>query len=209
MAARDALGAYKKFGMAQMMNEELLHEVYPMLYDSLPGILSACVTATAPDSRNRFIYESLRLVIRRRLTALVFNGVAPSDVIYIEKVGTGGDDVDDSYLPSSHALMTPYSAGVNAYLESHPNYQPQFLSESQYVPEEHVQEIHRMIEIFRHYLTSREVNVLRSLLLNYQDRSMVALEVGTTPKMVSRYRQSIQKKMMGVLENLGWSSLTN
>ena len=63
-----------------------------------------------------------------------------------------------------------------------------------------------MIEMFRHYLTSREVDVLRNLLLNYQDRSMVALEVGTTPKMVSRYRQSIQKKMMAVLEDLGWSS---
>lgn len=206
MAARDALGAYKKFGMAQLRNEELLHEVYPMLYDALPGIFSKCVTATAPDNRDRFIYGSLRLLIRRRLPALVFNGVAPSDLIYIEEVGTAGDDVDDSYLPSSHALMTPYLAGVNAYLESHPNYQPQFLSESQYVPEEQVQMIHRMIEMFRHHLTSREVDVLRNLLLNYQDRSMVALEVGTTPKMVSRYRQSIQKKMMAVLEDLGWSS---
>lgn len=166
----------------------------------------ACVTATAPDNRDRFIYGSLRLLIRRRLPALVFNGVAPSDLIYIEEVGTAGEDVDDTYLPSSHALMTPYLAGVNAYLESHPNYQPQFLSESQYVPEEQVQMIHRMIEMFRHYLTSREVDVLRNLLLNYQDRSMVALEVGTTPKMVSRYRQSIQKKMMAVLEDLGWSS---
>lgn len=206
MAARDALRAYKRFGMARMENDELLHEVYPMLHDALPGILSACVTATAPEKRDRFIYGSLRLLIRRRLADQVFGGVAPTDLIYIEEVSSANDDVDDSYMPSSHSLMIPYLADVNAYLESHPNYQPQFLSESQYVPDEQVQMIHRMIEMFRHYLTSREVDVLRNLLLNYQDRSMVALEVGTTAKMVSRYRQSIQKKMMAVLEDLGWSS---
>lgn len=205
MAARDALGAYRRFGIARMDNDELLHEVYPMLHDALPGILSACVTATAPETRDRFIYGSLRLLISRRLAVQVFGGVAPSDLLYIEEV-SASDDADDSYLPSSHALMTPYLADVNAYLEAHPNYQPQFLSESQYVPEEQVQMIHRLIEMFRHYLTSREVDVLRNLLLNYQDRSMVALEVGTTPKMVSRYRQSIQKKMVAVLEDLGWSS---
>ena len=71
--------------------------------------------------------------------------------------------------------MIPYLADVNAYLEAHPNYQPQFLSESQYVPEEQVQMIHRLIEMFRHHLTSREVDVLRNLLLNYQDRCMVCL----------------------------------
>lgn len=205
MAARDALGAYKRFGMARMENDELLHEVYPMLHDALPGILSACVTATAPETRDRFIYGSLRRLIRRRLAEQVFGGIGPSDLIYIEEVW-GSDDADDSHLPSSHALMIPYLADVNAYLEAHPNYQPQFLSESQYVPEAQVQMIHRLIEMFRHYLTSREVDVLRNLLLNYQDRSMVALEVGTTPKMVSRYRQSIQKKMVAVLEDLGWST---
>lgn len=205
MAARDALRAYKRFGMARMDNDELLHEVYPMLHDALPGILSACVTATAAETRDRYIYGSLRHLIRRRLAEQVFGGIAPTDLLYIEEVSTG-DDADDSYLPSSHALMIPYLADVNAYLEAHPNYQPQFLSESQYVPEEQVQMIHRLIEMFRHYLTSREVDVLRNLLLNYQDRSMVALEVGTTPKMVSRYRQSIQKKMLAVLEDLGWSS---
>lgn len=205
VAARNALGAYKRFGMARMENDELLHEVYPMLHDALPGILSACVTATAPETRDRFIYGSLRHLIRRRLADQVFGGVSSTDLIYIEEV-SAGDDMDDSYLPSSHSLMIPYLADVNAYLESHPNYQPQFLSESQKIPEGQVQMIHRMIEMFRHYLTSREVDVLRNLLLNYQDRSMVALEVGTTPKMVSRYRQSIQKKMMAVLEDLGWSS---
>ncbi|SUE72799.1 Uncharacterised protein [Ectopseudomonas oleovorans] len=90
--------------------------------------------------------------------------------------------------------MLPYIADVNSYLEAQANYQPQFLSESQFVPEEHVQMVHLLIERFRHYLTNREVDVLRNLLLNYQDRSMVALEVGTTPKMVSRYRQSIQRR---------------
>lgn len=203
MAARDALGAYKRFGMARMDNDDLLHEVYPMLHDALPGILSACVTATAPETRDRFIYGSLRHLIRRRLAPQIFGGLAPNDLIYIEEV-SAVEDADDSYLPSSHALMIPYLADVNAYLEARANYQPQFLSESQYVPEEQVQMIHRLIEMFRHYLTSREVDVLRNLLLNYQDRSMVALEVGTTPKMVSRYRQSIQKKMVAVLEDLDW-----
>lgn len=60
MAARDALGAYKKFGMAQMRNKELLHEVYSMLYDSLPGILSACVTASrCGNALNADLYSML------------------------------------------------------------------------------------------------------------------------------------------------------
>ncbi|HDS1721789.1 hypothetical protein NPS53_09770 [Pseudomonas putida] len=204
MAARDALGAYKRFGLARMDNDELLHEVYPMLHDALPGILSACVSATAPETRDRYIFGSLKNLIRRRLAEQVFGRLAPTDLIYMEEV-SAGDDADDSHLHSSHALMIPYLTDVNAYLEAHPNYQPQFLSESQYVPEEQVQMIHRLIEMFRHYLTSREVDVLRNLLLNYQDRCMVALEVGTTPKMVSRYRQSIQKKMVAVLKTLGWT----
>ncbi|SUE72800.1 Uncharacterised protein [Ectopseudomonas oleovorans] len=40
MSARDALGRYRKFGLAQMSNDELLHEIYPMLHDALPGILA-------------------------------------------------------------------------------------------------------------------------------------------------------------------------
>jgi hypothetical protein len=206
MAARDALGRYKKFGLAKMDNDELLHEVYPMLYDALPRILASCVDATEPENRDRFIYGSLRRLIRCRLAEQVFGGIAPNELIYIEEMSNVTDDADDSYLPVTHSLMLPYLADINAYLESHPNYQPQFLSESQFVPEEQVQLIHRMIEMFRHYLTNREVDVLRNLLLNYQDRSMVALEVGTTPKMVSRYRQSIQKKMKAVLKDLGWSA---
>lgn len=206
MAARDALNGYKRFGLAKMDNDELLHEVYPILHDALPGILANCVVQAKPENRDRFIYGSMRLLIRRRLAEQVFDGVAPSDVLYLEEVGPAHDDADDSFLPTSHSLMLPYVAEVTAYLESHSNYQPQFLSESQFVPEEHIQMIHRMIEMFRHYLTSREVEVLRNLLLNYQDRSMVALEVGTTPKMISRYRQSIQQKMKAVLSDLGWSA---
>lgn len=206
MAARDALGRYKRLGLAKMDNDELLHEVYTMLHGALPGILANCVDATAPENRDRFIYGSLRRLIRCRLAEQVFGSIAPSDIIYIEEVSSITDDADDSYLPVCHSLMHPFLACVNAYLESHPNYQPQFLSESEFVPEEQVQMIHRMIEMFRHYLTSREVEVLRNLLLNYQDRSMVALEVGTTPKMVSRHRQSIQQKMKAVLKDLGWSA---
>ncbi|GGM32178.1 hypothetical protein ACFQDN_22420 [Pseudomonas asuensis] len=67
MAARDALGRYKKFGLAKMDNDELLHEVYPILYDALPGILASCVDATEPENRDRFIYGSLRRLIRCRL----------------------------------------------------------------------------------------------------------------------------------------------
>ena len=206
MSARDALGRYRKFGLAQMSNDELLHEIYPMLLDALPGILANCSTSVEPENRDRFIYGSLRRLIRCRLAEQVFGQVSPGDLIYIEEVSRTPDDADDSYLPSAHSLMLPYIADVNSYLEAHANHQPQFLSESQFVPEEHVQLVHLLIERFRHYLTNREVDVLRNLLLNYQDRSMVALEVGTTPKMVSRYRQSIQKKMKAVLGQLGWSS---
>lgn len=205
MAARDTLRRYKRFGLSHMSNDELLHEVYPMLHDAIPGILSSCVASAAPENRDRFIYGCLRRLIRCRLAEQVFGPIGPNDVLYIEEVSKGSDDADDTYLPASHALMLPYIADVNSYMESQPNYQPQFLSESQFVPEEQVQKVHRLIEMFRHYLTNREVDVLRNLLLNYQDRSMVALEVGTTPKMVSRYRQSIQKKMKVVLQNLGWS----
>lgn len=206
MAARDALRAYRNFGLAKMNNEELLHEVYPMLHDALPGILENCVDATPPENRDRFIYGSLRRLIRCRLADQVFGGIAPTDLLYIEYVDYNIEEVDDSHLLVSHSLMHPFLADVNAYLESHPNYQPQFLSESQFVPEEQVQLVHRMIEMFRHHLTSREVDVLRNLLLNYQDRSMVALEIGTTPKLITRYRQSIQKKMKAVLNELGWSA---
>ena len=206
MSARDALGRYRRFGLAQMTNDELLHEIYPMLHDSIPGILANCASSVEPENRDRFIYGSLRRLIRCRLAEQVFGPVSPNDLIYIEEVTRTQDDADDSSFPATHSLMLPYIADVNSYMESQANYQPQFLSESQFVPEEQVQKVHLLIEQFRHYLTNREVDVLRNLLLNYQDRSMVALEVGTTPKMVSRYRQSIQKKMKAVLEDLGWST---
>lgn len=205
-SARHTLSSFKRFGLAQMSNDELLHEVYPMLHDAIPGILANCIVSTEPENRDRFIYGCLRRLVRCRLADLVFGSISPSDLIYIEEVSTAAEDADNSFMPTSHALMLPFISDVNSYLESQPNYQPQFLSESEFVPEEQVQMIHRMIEMFRHYLTNREIEVLRNLLLNYQDRSMVALEVGTTPKMVSRYRQSIQKKMKAVLKDLGWSS---
>lgn len=205
-SARHALSGYKRFGLAQMTNDELLHEVYPVLHDAIPGILASCVSSTERENRDRFIYGSLRRLIARRLPELVFGKIGPNSLVYIEECSRySGDDADSTYMPASHELMLPFVSDVNSYLESQPNYQPQFLSESQFVPEEQVQKIHRLIEMFRHYLTNREVEVLRNLLLNYQDRSMVALEVGTTPKMISRYRQSIQAKMKNVLKDLGWS----
>lgn len=206
-AARHTLQNYRRRGLSQMSNEELLHEFYPMLHDAIPGILNSCVASTRPENRDRFIYGSLGRLIRRRLPELVFGSIPPSDVLYIEEISAAAnsDDADVTGLPANHSLMYPYLREINSYLESQHNYQPQFLSESQFVPEEQVQKLHRLIEMFRHYLTNREVEVLRNLLLNYQDRSMVALEVGTTPKMVSRYRQSIQRKMRVVLKKLGWS----
>ncbi|MCF5374474.1 hypothetical protein [Pseudomonas syringae] len=204
--ARQTLSKFKRFGLSKMDNEDLLHEVYPMLYDALPGIFASSIASSTPEDRDRFIYGCLRRLVRCRLIELVFGSISPCDLIYIEEVSSAAEDSDNPFLPTSNGLMHPFLTEVNSYLESQPNYQPQFLSESQFVPEEHVQMIHRMIEMFRHYLTNREIEVLRNLLLNYQDRSMVALEVGTTPKMVSRYRQSIQKKMKDVLMDLGWSS---
>jgi hypothetical protein len=204
-SARHTLSSFKRFGLSVMSNDDLLHEVYPMLHDAIPGILTNCIASTVPENRDRFIYGCLRRLVRCRLIDLVFGSIPPSDLIYIEEVSSAAEDPDSSFMPASHSLMLPFIADVNSYLESKPNFQPQFLSESEFVPEEQVQIVHRMIEMFRHYLTSREIEVLRNLLLNYQDRSMVALEVGTTPKMVSRYRQSIQKKMKAVLKDLGWS----
>lgn len=206
-SARQALIGYKRFGLSHLSNEELLHEVYPLLHDALPTILTSCASTAAPENRDRYIYGCLRRLIRCRLPEIVFGSIAPSDLIYIEEVTKTPDDADNSFMPVAHSLMLPYISDVNRYLESQPDYQPQFLSESQYVPEEHVQKVHRLIEMFRPYLTNREVDVLRNLLLNYQDRSMVALEVGTKPKMVTRYRQSIQAKMKAVLEELGWSKV--
>lgn len=194
MSARDALGRYRKFGLAQMSNDELLHEIYPMLHDALPGILANCSTSVEPENRDRFIYGSLRRLIRCRLAEQVFGQVSPGDLIYIEEVSRTPDDADDSYLPSAHSLMLPYIADVNSYLEAHANHQPQFLSESQFVPEEHVQLVHLLIERFRHYLTNREVDVLRNLLLNYQDRSMVALEVGTTRRWFRATGKAFRKR---------------
>ncbi|MFL1449124.1 hypothetical protein ACI77O_12085 [Pseudomonas tritici] len=204
-SARHSLVGYKRFGLAQMSNDELLHEVYPLLHDAIPGILASCLNSTDADNRDRFIYGSLRRLISRRLPELVFGRIGPSSLVYIDDVSRHQVNDDMDYLPVSHELMLPYVSEVNSYLESQPNYQPQFLSESQFVPEEQVQKIHRLIEQFRHYLTNREVDVLRNLLLNYQDRSMVALEVGTTPKMITRYRRNIQSKMKAVLNDLGWS----
>jgi hypothetical protein len=206
MSARDALRGYRRFGLAKMTNEEILHEVYPLLHGAIAGILANCAQSVEPENRDRFIYGSLRRLIRCRLAEQVFGSVSPSEIEYIEELPKGYDsEADDSYLLTSHSLMHPYLADAFSYLESRPDYQPQFLSEAQIVPEERVQIIHRLIEHFRHYLTHREVDVLRNLLLSYQDRSMVALEIGTTPKMVSRYRLSIQNKMKAVLVDLGWS----
>lgn len=206
MAARDALRSYKRFGLSHMSNEELLQEVYTMLHSAVPGILKNCLAEAAPENRDKYVYGSLRTLIRKKLPHQVFGAISPNDIFYIEEMPMLPDEADDSYMVSSHSLMHPALNAMNSYLESQPNYQPQFLSESQFVPEEQVQLVHRLIEKFRPYLTSREVVVLRNLLMNYSDRSMVALEVGTTPKMVSRYRHSIQRKMKSVLVDLGWSA---
>ncbi|WP_434155693.1 hypothetical protein [Pseudomonas sp. JZ134] len=99
MAARDALGRYKKkFGLAKMDNDELLHEVYPMLYEALPEIMASCIDATEPENRDRFIYGNLRRLIRCRLAEQVFGGIAPNDLTYIEEVSTVIDDADESSL---------------------------------------------------------------------------------------------------------------
>ncbi len=206
-SGRSVLRKHARFGLSMMSNEELLHEVYPMLVEALPGILNTCVKRSIPENRDRFIYGCLSKLIRCRLADLVFGSNCPTERLYLEEITphVAGDDEHPSSMPVAHSLMHPYVDQINSYMESQSAYQPQFLSESECVPEQDVQNRHTLIEQFRPYLTSREVDVLRCMLLNFEDRSLIALEVGTTPKQVSRYRQSIQKKMKAVLAELGWN----
>lgn len=205
-AGRAVLRRYSWLGLSKMSGEEILHEVYPTLVESLPGILNTCVKRSAPENRDRFIFGCLSRLIRYRLSELVFGASCPSERFYIEELGEKcmGDNSSPSMLPSAHSLMHPYMDEINLYIESQPSYHPQFLSESEFVADKNIQDKHALIEQFRSFLTSREVDILRSMLLNSDDRSLVALEVGTTPKQVSRYRQSIQRKMRTILKDLGW-----
>lgn len=63
-----------------------LRELYPMLHDAIPGILANCASSVEPENRDRFIYGSLRRLIRCRLAEQVFGPVSPNDLIYIEEV---------------------------------------------------------------------------------------------------------------------------
>tara|TARA_R110002124_G_scaffold128157_23_gene288803 strand:+ start:32128 stop:33015 length:888 start_codon:yes stop_codon:yes gene_type:complete len=200
-SGRVVLRKFNRFGLTHMSDEEVLHEVYPMLVENMPGIIKTCVKKSQPDNRDGFIFGCLGRLIRYRITELVFGSNSPGERLYFEEIPPElGDD-----SPMTNSLMHPYAEELNAYIESQPAHNPQFLSESEFVPERKVQEKHSLIEQFRPFLTSREVDVLRSMLLNSEDRSLIALEIGTTPKQVSRYRQSIQRKMYKTLLSLGWN----
>ncbi|KKN96182.1 hypothetical protein LCGC14_0171120 [marine sediment metagenome] len=204
-SGRAVLRRHQRMGLSLMSNEEVLHEVYPMLVENLPGILSNCLKHSAEENRDRYIFGCMARLIRCRLTEQVFGSNRPTDFVYMEEIPMLiADEQNTSSLPSSHSLMHPYVQQVNAYLEANSE-APQFLSESEFVPEKNFQARHALIERFRPYLTSREADVLRSMLLSSEDRSLVALDVGTTPKQVSRYRQSIQRKLRSVLVDLGWN----
>lgn len=205
---RGILRKNSRFGLGRITNLELLHEVYPTLCEALPGILAACVTKTAKENRDRYIFGSLGNLIRLRLNEMVFGTNSPSARLYLEEVPQlvslfSGNGFDDTF-PAAHNLMHPYEDQVNAYVESHSSHEPQFLSDAELIPDQDIQNRHLLIERFRPYLTIRENEVLRCLLLQCEDRSMVALEIGSSPKQVSRYRQSIQKKLAKVLVQLGW-----
>ena len=64
IAARDALRSSKRFGLSHMSNDELLQEVYTMLHSAVPGILKNCLAEAAPESRDKYVYGSLRPIQR-------------------------------------------------------------------------------------------------------------------------------------------------
>lgn len=209
IAGRSVLRKQSRFGLSSMTNEELLHEVYPMLCEALPGILSSCAAKIKPHNRDRFIFGSLAKLIKLRLNELVFGSSCPSERVYLEEVAPlraiFSNGHESEAFPAYHSLMYAHDNQINAYIESHSSHEPQFLSDAERVPEQEIQNRHILIERFRPFLTTREVEVLRCLLLQHEDRSLVALEIGTTPKQVSRYRQSIQRKLRTVLTQLGWT----
>lgn len=208
IAGRSVLRKQSRFGLSSMSNDELLHEVYPMLCEALPGILSSCAAKIKPHNRDRFIFGCLAKLIKLRLNEIVFGSNCPQSRVYLEEVAhlrAYCNDGDDTSFPSAHSLMCSHDHQINQYIEAHSSHEPQFLSDAERVPEQDIQNRHLLIERFRPYLTTREVEVLRCLLLQNDDRSLVALEIGTTPKQVSRYRQSIQRKLRSVLCDLGWT----
>jgi DNA-binding CsgD family transcriptional regulator len=210
IAGRGVLRKHSKLGLSAMPDDELLHEVYPLLCDAMPGILQSCILKSTPDKRDRFIFGCLAKLINFRLCELVFGSYTPTDSVYLEEISIGrsllhDDDDSGGGFPFAHSLMSQYDSSINSYFEAHSSHEPQFLSDSACVPEQAIQNRHLMIEQYRTFLTTREVEVLRCMLLQNVDRSLVALEIGTTPKQVSRYRQSIQKKLKRTLGELGWS----
>lgn len=205
---RGVLSRSSRFGLSHMSNEELLHELYPMLCENLPCILSSCADRIEPENRDRFVFGCLRKLVNLRLNEMVFGTSSPSDRVYIEEItafAAGYGDGNGSSFPPAHSLMSQHDNLVNAFIEANTSHEPQFLADSERVLDEEFQQKHVWVEQLRPLLTGREVEVLRSIILQGEDRSIVALEIGSTPKQVSRYRQSIRRKLRSLLGDLGWT----
>lgn len=198
---RSVLREFSYHGLTRMSKDELLHEMYTDLADEIPGILEQCVRKANADQRDQYIFGSLQNVIRWRLTNFVFGTNRPRELISLEDIKAFSDY---GTVPRHHELMHPSAIEANEFLEARGSHEPSFLSESQFIEDPEVQRRHALIEGVRPYLTSREAVVLRQILLLHNDRSLVALEVGVTPKQVSRYRASIQRKLQEILLDLGW-----
>lgn len=199
---RSVLKDHAYHGLARMPNEELLHEMYPVLAENLPSILRKCIKSTDAENRDRFIFGCLQKLVKFRLTNLVFGTGNPRENVYLDELNITHDD---SSLVRFHELMNPAAYELNEFYEARGAHEPSFLSESEFVADREVQRRHVLIEGVRTYLSCREAEVLRHILLLHDDRSLVALELGTTPKQVSRYRASIQRKLQGLLLGLGWT----
>lgn len=221
IAGRGVLRKNSDRGLAEMSNDELLHEVYPLLCEKLPAILKSSL-AVESENRDRFIFGSLRNLVQMRLNEMVFGCNNPSTFVYLEeheilrraRDGSLGssDTVSDSGLMNpndmfrSHSLlMSHYEHQINEFVETYGSHEPQFLSDGAVVADADIQQRHMLIERFRPYLSSRDTDILRHLILGQDDRNIIALEVGSAPKQISRARQRIQRTMREVLHSLGWA----
>lgn len=154
-------------------------------------------TKVKPEDRGLLLIGSALAYIRRKGVAKIFDEIpGVKNISLCEYHSLGGR--------RSHALQDEYGELTSSYAETIEQ-APVFLSEGVVLPDTGMQSQHRLIELIRCRLTSREYQLLRLLVIDGHSPANIGDILELQAKQVGKIRRNLKLKLAELAVHAGIS----
>jgi hypothetical protein len=179
------------------MSDEEIHSILSIdLYHCISRAIRKNTKVDA-DARGQLLIGSALAYIRRKGIAKVFDEIPGAKHVSL-------CDYQALGVRRSHALQDEYGESTSSYAETIEQ-APVFLSEGVVLPDTDMQSQHRLIELIRCQLTTREYQLLRLLVIDGHSPANICDILDLQAKQVGKIRRNLKLKLADLAMHAGIS----